>query len=102
MMDPTHTTMLSPRHLVRATTDAGLTMLTYLSREVRMTFDEWQPHVAQDSQAYRMARNALVAELSGGRTTGMRPFVENGELSFLHVWGVLIAGKNYHRPNAGS
>jgi ubiquinone/menaquinone biosynthesis C-methylase UbiE len=101
MMDATHTRMLSPSHLVRATTDAGLTMLTYLSREVRMKFDEWQPHIAQESEAYRMARNALEAELSGGRTTGMRPFVENGELYFIHVWGVLIAGKSYRRPNVG-
>ena len=102
MMDRTHTKMLSQGQLVKATTDAGLTMLRYLSREVRVRFDEWQPRVSPKSEAYRMARNALEAELSGGRTTGMRPFVENGELYFIHVWGVLIAGKSYRSITVGS
>ncbi len=94
MIDATHTAMLSPSQLVQMTTNAGLTMHTYLSREVRVKFDEWQPHVSQESEAYRGPRGALEAELAGGRTTGMRPFVEGGELYFVHVWGVMIARKD--------
>jgi ubiquinone/menaquinone biosynthesis C-methylase UbiE len=93
MMDSTHTMMLSPSHLVRATTDAGLTMATYLSREVRVKFDEWQPHVSAQSDAYHASRSALETELSGGKRTGMQPFVDGDELYFIHVWGVLIAEK---------
>lgn len=94
LMDTTHTTMLSPSQLVQATAQAGLRMLNYLSREVRVKFDEWQPHVSQESEAYRSARYALEAELSGGKRTGMQPFIEGGELYFIHVWGVMIAGKH--------
>lgn len=94
MMDTTHTAMLSPSQLVLATTGAGLTMLNYLSRRVRVNFDEWQPHVSQQSEAYRSARHALEAELSGGETTGMQPFIEGDDLFFIHVWGVMIAQKN--------
>jgi ubiquinone/menaquinone biosynthesis C-methylase UbiE len=94
MMDATHTMMLSPSQLVETTTGAGLTMVTYLSREVRVKFDEWQPHVSPDSEAYRSSRAALEAELSGGKRTGMQPFVEDSELYFIHVWGVMIARKS--------
>jgi hypothetical protein len=83
--------MLSPCQLVQATTEAGLTMATYLSRQVRVKFDEWQPHVSADSEAYRAARAALEAELSGGKRTGMQPFIESSDLYFIHVWGVLIS-----------
>jgi len=94
MIDTTHTFMLSPSQLVKATTEAGLTLRTYLSREVRVKFDEWQPHVPQESEAYRSSRRALEAELAGGKKTGMQPFVESGELYFIHVWGVIIARKD--------
>jgi 2-polyprenyl-3-methyl-5-hydroxy-6-metoxy-1,4-benzoquinol methylase len=94
MIDTTHTAMLSPSEFVRVTTNAGLTMRAYLSREVRVKFDEWQPHVSQDSEAYRSPRSALEAEFAGGRTTGMQPFVEGGDLYFIHVWGVMIARKH--------
>jgi len=93
MMDSTHTRMLSPSQLIQLTTEAGLGMLGYLSREVNVRFDEWQPHVSQESEAYRSARSALEAELSGGMTTGMQPFLEKGDLHFIHVWGVMIARK---------
>lgn len=100
-IDTTHTAMLSPSQLVQVTTEAGLTMRTYLSREVAVKFDEWQPHVPQDSEAYLAPRRALEAELSGGESTGMQPFVEGDELYFIHVWGVMIARKD-DRGAAGS
>lgn len=98
MMDSTHTEMLSPSQLVQATTEAGLTMLNYLSRRVRVSFDDWQPHVSQQSEAYRSARHALETELAGGKRTGMQPFIEGDELYFIHVWGVMIAQKTYGGP----
>ena len=93
MIDATHTAMLSPSQFVGVTTNAGLTMRSYLSRDVPVKFDEWQPHVSQASEAYLSPRRALEAELAGGRTTGMQPFVEDGDLYFIHVWGVMIARK---------
>lgn len=93
MIDTTHTAMLSPSRLVQVTTNAGLTMQSFLSREVPVKFDEWQPHVPQDSEAYLSPRRALEAELAGGKTTGMQPYMEKGELYFIHIWGVMIARK---------
>ena len=63
MIDTTHTSMLSPSQLVQVTTNAGLTMRTYLSREVRVKFDEWQPHVST-----RQRSLPLTASRSRGRT----------------------------------
>ena len=40
-------------------------------------------------------RRALEAELAGGAPTGMRPFLREGALWFMHVWGVVLAGKRH-------
>ena len=95
VMDPTHTSVLSPSRLVRAVASGGLTLQGYLSREVPMNFDQWQAHVPANSEARGTVRRALEAELAGGAPTGMRPFRRESALWFMHVWGVVLAGKRH-------
>jgi ubiquinone/menaquinone biosynthesis C-methylase UbiE len=95
VMDPTHTSVLSPSRLVQAATGGGLTVQGYLSRDVPMSFDLWQAHVPADSEARATVRRALEEELAGGDQTGMRPFIRDGALWFMHVWGLLLAGKSH-------
>lgn len=94
-IDATHTSILSPSRLVGAAAEAGLTLLEYLSREVPMNFDRWQAHIPPHAPTRQTVRQALEAELAGGERTGMRPFVRDGELWFMHVWGILLAGKSH-------
>ena len=70
-------------------------MQGYLSRDVPMSFDLWQAHVPADSEARATVRRALEEELAGGDQTGMRPFMRDGALCFMHVWGLLLAGKSH-------
>jgi SAM-dependent methyltransferase len=94
-MDPTHTHVLSPSRLVQAAAEGGLTLQAYLSRDVPTSFNQWQAQIAEDAEARGAVRQALEAELAGGARTGMRPFMRGGELWFVHVWGVLLAGKRH-------
>ena len=95
VIDSTHTSILSPSRMVQAAADAGLTVRAYLSRDVPMNFDLWQAHIPADSEVRLTVRRALEAELAGGDKTGMRPYVRDGALWFMHVWGVLLAGKGH-------
>ena len=94
-IDPTHTSVLSPSRLARAVADSGLTLQAYLARDVPMHFGRWQAHVPQDSEVRLRIRRALEAELDGGDPTGMRPYMHEGELWFMHVWGIVLAGKRH-------
>lgn len=89
--DSTHTTILSAPQLIEAVVAAGFRLETYLSREVVMVFDEWQPQLRADAPARQKIRGALEAELAGTGTTGMRPIVSDGRLAFRHTWGIVIA-----------
>jgi hypothetical protein len=60
-----------------------------------MNFDLWQGHIPADAVTRVTIRKALEAELAGGPQTGMRPFLRDGALWFMHVWGVLLAGKGH-------
>jgi ubiquinone/menaquinone biosynthesis C-methylase UbiE len=93
LMDKTHTRMLSPNRFVETASGSGLTLQTYVSREVPMHFEHWQSQVPADSPARGAVRDALNSELSGGAETGFRPLIRDGALWFLHIWGVLIARK---------
>jgi ubiquinone/menaquinone biosynthesis C-methylase UbiE len=96
VMDPTHTSVLSPSRLIAAAAAAGLNVQEFLTRDVPMNFDLWQSHIPADASSRRTVRQAVEREIAGGDPTGMRPFVRDGILCFTHVWGVLIAGKHHH------
>jgi hypothetical protein len=98
LADRTHTTILSPRRLIADVVDAGFTLDTYLSREVDMVFDEWQPQVPPGAPGRQAIRAALEGELGGRGLTGMRPIVRDGTLLFRHTWGIVIA----HRRQSGA
>jgi SAM-dependent methyltransferase len=101
VMDPTHTSVLSPSRLVQAATGGGLTVQGYLSRDVPMSFDLWQAHVPADSGARATVRRALEEELAGGERTGMRPFRRDGALLVQHDLGFLTAAWTFDsRPMA--
>jgi ubiquinone/menaquinone biosynthesis C-methylase UbiE len=95
LIDSTHTHVLSPSRLFEAAAKAGLTVQAYLSRDVPMNFEQWQAHVPQDAEARRAVRRALEEELAGAQQTGMRPFLRDGALWFMHVWGYILAGKHH-------
>ena len=95
--DRTHTTVLSPEQLISKIVSAGFVLERYLSREVDMIFDQWQPHVLPDAPERKAIRDALEAEIAGRGETGMRPIVRDGVLIFRHRWGIVIACRKFVR-----
>jgi SAM-dependent methyltransferase len=95
LLDPTHTSILSPSRFVLAAASGGLIVQAYLSRNVPMNFEQWQAHIPPNSESRRAVRRALEAELAGGERTGMNPFMRDGALWFVHIWGVMLAGKHH-------
>jgi len=95
--DRTHTAMLSPQRLIAAVVDAGFALEKYLSREVDMVFDAWQPQLANESPERQVIRAALEEELAGRGESGMRPVVRDGVLMFRHTWGIVIARRPRRR-----
>ena len=91
MADRTHTTVLSPQRLIAEVVGAGFRLETYLSREVDMDFDQWQPQLPATAPERQAIRAALDEELAGQGTTGMRPIVRDGALLFRHTWGIVLA-----------
>lgn len=89
--DRTHTAILSPQRLIAEVVDAGFALERYLSREVDMVFDAWQPQLAPESGERQVIRGALEDELAGRGESGMRPIVRDGVLLFRHTWGIVIA-----------
>ena len=90
--------MLSREQLISKVVSAGFVLEKYLSREVDMVFDQWQPQVPSDAPERRAIRDALEAELAGRGETGMRPIVRDGVLIFRHTWGIVIARRKFAGP----
>lgn len=95
--DRTHTAMLSPQRLIAEVVDAGFALEKYVSREVDMVFDAWQPQLALESAERQVIRTALEEELAGRGESGMRPIVRDGVLVFRHTWGIVIARRRRRR-----
>lgn len=91
LRDRTHTEAFSLEGLASLLEQSGVQVTKQTTREVKMEFDPWlattQPPVADGEKI----RAALQAELdSGNASTGMRPFMQDGKLCFMHTWAVIV------------
>jgi ubiquinone/menaquinone biosynthesis C-methylase UbiE len=93
IVDETHTEVLAPTRLAGELVAAGFVVEKFLSREVPMLFERWQSFLPQDAPPRLAVRRALEDELAGGAPTGLRPFVDEGRLFFMHTWGLAIGRK---------
>lgn len=93
LRDRTHTRALSARELDELVREAGLGIVARHSREVEMNADRWLD-TAQAGPAERAEiLAAMNAELGGSGATGLRPFVRDDELMFVHFWEMIVAEK---------
>jgi hypothetical protein len=44
----------------------------------------------RDAPSRLEVRAALEAEINGADATGLRPFIDAGQLLFTHTWGLVI------------
>jgi SAM-dependent methyltransferase len=96
LRDSSHTEALSQRQMESMATEAGLKMMSFSSRRVRMSFEDWLDFADAKPAARERIRVALQQELKGAEPTGFQPIIEKGRLVFRHTWAVLVASKLRH------
>jgi ubiquinone/menaquinone biosynthesis C-methylase UbiE len=86
LRDPSHTRMLSLEKLADL---VGSTDVEF--RDVERKLGPWLEQTQTSPEARAEIREALEAELKGGRATGFRPREVEGQLGFLHTMASIIA-----------
>ena len=82
LLDPTHTSILSPSRFVLAAASGGLIVQAYLSRNVPMNFEQWQAHIPAE-----FGVSALRAPRARSRTCWRR---KDGHVSLRARWRTLV------------
>lgn len=95
LRDPSHTIALSNVQMEKLLADAGIAVESVETRDVEVDFQRWVQMTGTKSETVEVLKEKLFKELNGGSKTGMRPFLKEGSLKFLHVWSIII-GINAH------
>ena len=93
LRDSSHTQALSPSGLKKIVEDAGAKILNYYSREVENSVDDWLDFTHTEENRRRQILALMQRELKRDVETGMRPFLKEDKLMFLHTWGIVIGEK---------
>jgi len=93
LRDPSHLRALTADELHQLMRTTGLTLVHTASRDVEVHLERWLDLTAATPEARQTIRTALTEELEGMQKTGMRPYVRDEALKFLHAWLVVVGMK---------
>jgi len=93
LRDPSHTVALSKSQMIKLLEEAGIAIETIEVRDVEVDFQRWVQMTETKPETVKVIQESLWKDIDGGTKTGMRPFIDNGILKFLHVWSVMIGVK---------
>jgi ubiquinone/menaquinone biosynthesis C-methylase UbiE len=93
LRDPSHLRALTADELQQLMRETGLDLVHTASREVEVQLDRWLDLTRAAPEARQAVRTALTQDLEGMQITGMRPYLRDQELKFLHGWLVVIGTK---------
>jgi SAM-dependent methyltransferase len=91
--DPSHTRALTSAELARVFSSAGLEILHRTQIEPALPMDRWLAQASTPADVGDAIVVDLRAELAGGRPTGMRPVDEDGTLSYIQTWEIVVASR---------
>ena len=94
LRDPSHTRAVSVRELKGLLQDAGLEIIRAISCEVDVSVDHWLDLTQAEPEVRRTIVDELTEDLRGSKTTGMRPFLRDGETMFLQTWVIVVGIKS--------
>ncbi len=100
LRDHTHTEALSLERLVSLLESLGVQVVKHTVQDIKLSLEPWLATAQTPPEYCEQIRAALRAELDGGLSTGMRPFLRNGELCFMHTWAVVIGTTSPAAMNA--
>lgn len=93
LRDPSHTVALSKTQMLAILNEVGIAVDKVDSRDVVVDFERWVQMTETVSETVETIREELIKDVGLGTKTGMRPFVENGDLKFLQMWAGFIGAK---------
>lgn len=93
LRDPSHLRALTADELPRLMLEAGLEVVRTVPRDVEVHLDRWLDLTRATPEARQAIRAALTQDLEGVQTTGMRPYIREQALKFLHAWLVVVGTK---------
>ncbi len=91
--DPSHTAALSPKDFTELIPNAGLTPVASSSKEIEVDVERWMKLTKVSDDVAKEITQAIEDELSGGKPTGLRPFVKDDRLKFWQTWMIVIGQK---------
>lgn len=98
LRDQTHTEALSLEGLVNLLEHLGVRIVRHTTQDVKLSLEPWLASAQTPEEPAEQIRAALRAECDSGPSTGMRPFLHNSELWFMHTWAVVIGTCISHEP----
>jgi hypothetical protein len=93
LRDPSHTVALSKKQIEQILAEAGIAVEKIETRDVEVDFQRWVQMTGINSRTIQLLEEKLMADIDDGVKTGMRPFMQNGNLKFLQTWSVIIGAK---------
>jgi Methyltransferase domain len=93
LRDPSHTRALAPSELQQLVREAGLTIVRSAPREAEVHLERWLELTRATPAARQAILEALTQDLQGRKGTGMRPFLCDRELMFVHTYLVMVGVK---------
>ncbi len=90
LRDHTHTEAFSLAGLVKQLGQLGVQVVRQATQDVKLAFDPWLASAQTPEEPAEQIRTALQAEIAGDPATGMRPFMRDNELWFMHTWAVVV------------
>jgi len=93
LRDPSHLRALTADELQRLMRTAGLDLVHTASCDVEVHLERWLDLTGAATEARQTIRTALSQDLEGMQSTGMRPYIRDQALKFLHAWLVVVGMK---------
>jgi ubiquinone/menaquinone biosynthesis C-methylase UbiE len=93
LRDPSHTRALTADELQGLMREVGLNVVHTVTRDIEVHPERWMDLTQASPAARQTILAALTQDLQGLKSTGMRPFMRQGELLFLHAWVVVVGVK---------
>jgi len=98
LRDPSHSLALSKLQMERVLAEAGIVVESIETRDIEVDFQRWVQLTGTQPETVEVLKQELMNDIHQGSRTGMRPFMENGSLKFLHVWSIIV-GRNISNTN---
>ena len=93
LRDPSHVRALTIQELEGLLLQSGLTLRPSISRAIPVQVNRWLGLTNTDETRAQVICEALLAELTGSKATGMRPFMAQEGLHFHQTWAIAVGQK---------